>query len=95
MVFARLCPRQRLFSSWAELVSWTRLSSTPAPTLLRKLAVQVVVYNIWHQRNNVHHNSVRLSSQVVFKWIDRELRNIITARRHRKRWRKLMLLWIR
>ncbi|XP_019082992.1 PREDICTED: uncharacterized protein LOC109125569 [Camelina sativa] len=95
MVFTRLCPQQRLFSSWAELLSWTRLSSTTAPTLLRKLATQVVVYNIWRQRNNVLHNSVLLSSQVVFKWIDRELRNIITTRMHIKRWRKLMLLWIR
>ncbi|KAG7590388.1 Reverse transcriptase zinc-binding domain [Arabidopsis suecica] len=95
MVFNRLCPRQRLFCSWAELLSWTRLSSSSAPSLLRKVVAQVLVYNIWRQRNNVLHNSQRLAPQLIFKMLDRELRNIITSRRRKKRWRRLMLLWIR
>lgn len=95
MVFSRLCPRQRLFCSWAELLSWTRRSSPHAPSLLRKVSAQVVVYNLWRQRNNVFHNSLRLSPFLIFKKVDHELRNIISSKRHRKRWRDLMLLWIR
>ncbi|KAG7579142.1 Reverse transcriptase domain [Arabidopsis thaliana x Arabidopsis arenosa] len=95
LVFNRICPRQRLFSSWQELLSWTRFSSPAAPSLLRKLAAQVVVYNIWRQRNNLLHNSQRLAPSLIFRFVDRELRNIITSRSRRKRWQKLMLLWIR
>jgi|APAra0007618257_1042622.scaffolds.fasta_scaffold11365_1 hypothetical protein len=54
-----------------------------------------VVYNIWRQRNNLLHNLQRLAPALIFKFIDREIRNIITSRRHRARWRSLMLLWIR
>ncbi|XP_020887780.1 uncharacterized protein LOC110230127 [Arabidopsis lyrata subsp. lyrata] len=66
-----------------------------APSFFRKVIAKVVVYNIWRQWNNVLHNSQRLSPPLVFKLIDREVRNIIYARRKRKRWRDLMILWIR
>ncbi|KAG7595163.1 Endonuclease/exonuclease/phosphatase superfamily [Arabidopsis thaliana x Arabidopsis arenosa] len=94
LVFFRICPRQRIFSSWAELLSWIRLSSASAPSLLRKITAQAIIYNIWRQRNNVLHNAQRIAPQIIFKIVDREVRNIITSRRHRKRWRKLMILWI-
>ncbi|CAH8278032.1 unnamed protein product [Arabidopsis lyrata] len=41
-------------------------SSPAAPSLLRKLAAQVVVYNIWRQRNNLLHNSERLAPNLLF-----------------------------
>lgn len=95
LVFNRLCPRQRLFSSWLELLSWTRQSSAAAPSLLRKVATQALIYNVWRQRNNVLFNAKRLPPLLIFRMLDRELRNIITSRQRRKRWRDLMLLWIR
>ncbi|KAG7537157.1 Reverse transcriptase zinc-binding domain [Arabidopsis suecica] len=95
LVFSRISPRQHLFCSWAELLSWTSQASLSAPSIFRKVIAQVVVYNIWRQRNNVLHNSQRLSPPLVFKLIDRDVRNIISARRKRKRWRDLMILWIR
>ncbi|XP_020884682.1 uncharacterized protein LOC110229266 [Arabidopsis lyrata subsp. lyrata] len=95
LVFSRISPRQRLFCSWAELLSWRSQASPTAPSILRKKIAQVVVYNIRRQRNNALHNSQRLSPPLVFKLIDHEVRNIISARRKRKWWRDLMLLWIR
>lgn len=95
LVFNRLSPRQRLFSTWAELLSWTRQSSPAAPSLLRLVAAQALIYGIWRQRNNVLHNSQRISPTIIFRMLDREIRNIITSRRRRKHWCSLMLLWIR
>ncbi|KAL9307871.1 putative reverse transcriptase zinc-binding domain-containing protein [Arabidopsis thaliana] len=95
LVFFRLTPSQAIFNSWAELLSWTRINSSKAPSLLRKIAAQASVFHLWKQRNNVLHNSIFISPATVFHFIDREVRNIITARRKRKRWRNLMIRWIR
>ena len=65
MIFG-LCPSHLLFCSWAELLSSTRHSSSVASSLLRKVVAQVVVYNIWQQRNNLLHNSVRLPPNIIF-----------------------------
>lgn len=37
-VLHRLSPNRRLFSSWSEILSWMRLSSTTGPSTLRKVA---------------------------------------------------------
>lgn len=94
LIFNRLCPALPISTTWAELLSWTRCASTSAPSLLRKVAAQASVFHIWKQRNNAYHNSQFIPPVTIFKLIDRDVRNIITARRKRKRWRKLMLLWI-
>ncbi|KAG7552255.1 Reverse transcriptase domain [Arabidopsis thaliana x Arabidopsis arenosa] len=94
-VFCRLSPSHRLPLTWDELLSWTRHATLQAPSILRKVAAQASVYHIWRQRNNALHNGIRIPPSTIFKTIDRNIRNIITGRRHRKRWRSLMLLWIR
>ncbi|CAL9248832.1 unnamed protein product, partial [Arabidopsis halleri] len=50
--------------------------------------------HIWKQRNNVVHNQTSIPTATVFKLLNREIKNIITARRQRKRFRPLMQLWI-
>lgn len=57
LVFNRLSPTQLLFSTWAELLSWTRRRSAIAPSLLRKIVSQATVFHLWKQRNNVLHNA--------------------------------------
>ena len=95
LIFARLEPRRRLFLSWDELLSWTRRSSPSAPSHLRKLVTQSTIYNIWRQRNSAVHNNRYASTQITFKSIDRDVRNTITARTHRRHFCFLMQLWIR
>ncbi|KAG5389051.1 hypothetical protein IGI04_030592 [Brassica rapa subsp. trilocularis] len=70
-------------------------SSSARLTLLRKLAVQTSIFQIWKQRNNLIHNQILLPPASVFRAIDRELRNIISARRHRKLFDSLMVMWLR
>lgn len=91
-VFSRLTPAHRRLCTWDELLSWTRQRSPQAPSTLRKLAAHASIYHIWRQRNNVLHNNLLVPSLTIFRNIDREIRNTITGRRHRKRWRKL---WFR
>lgn len=42
--------------------------------------VNVAVYHIWKQRNNALHNHVSLTATEVFRFIDRDIKTIITAR---------------
>lgn len=94
-VFIRCHPPSAPLLDWSELLSWIRRAPSPQLILLRKLATQTTVFHLWKQRNNLIHNHLSLPTSTVFYGIDKELRNIISARRHRKRFDSLMLLWMR
>ena len=99
-VFIRCHPPITMITDWAKLLSWIRSSASSSLSLLRKIAVQSVIYHIWKQRNNmVHnhmvHNQKSIPPFIVFHGIDREIRNIISSMRHNKRFRPLMTLWLR
>ncbi|XP_018453481.1 uncharacterized protein LOC108824553 [Raphanus sativus] len=94
-VFARCHPPSAPLLDWSELLSWIRRAPSSQLILLRKLATQITVYHLWKQRNNLIHNHLSFPASTVFYGIDKELRNIISARRHRKRFDSLMLLWMR
>ncbi|KAF2614492.1 hypothetical protein F2Q70_00010656 [Brassica cretica] len=47
-------------------------------------ATQTAIFHLWKQRNNLIHNQISLSAASVFYFIDKEMRNIISARKHRK-----------
>ena len=51
---------------------------------------QCIIYHFWKQRNNVMHNHLVLPPIVLFKLIDRKMRNTITTRRDRKQFLTLM-----
>ncbi|KAF3575165.1 hypothetical protein F2Q69_00058356, partial [Brassica cretica] len=55
---------------------------------------QVVIFHLWKQRNNLIHNHISLSVASIFHCIDKELRNIISARKGRKQFRSLMSMWL-
>lgn len=95
MVFSRLDPQCRLFVTWNELLSWTRVSTSSAPSTLRKVATHSLIYNVWRQRNEAVHRGGFATLQATFKTIDRDIRNTITARKDRRKFSSLMILWIR
>ncbi|RID45865.1 hypothetical protein BRARA_I02560 [Brassica rapa] len=65
-------------------------------TLLRKLASQTTVFHLWKQRNNLMHNQISITPESVFYAIDKDLRNIISARRRSsKHFHSIMLMWLR
>ncbi|KAG7568378.1 Reverse transcriptase zinc-binding domain [Arabidopsis thaliana x Arabidopsis arenosa] len=93
-VSSRLHLPQIVFGSWSDLISWTRVLNVRSPPTLRKIIAQAVIYAIWKQRNNLHHNQIYVLPSVIFKDIDRVIKNSITARRLNKRFRLLMSLWL-
>ncbi|KAF2582709.1 hypothetical protein F2Q68_00003836 [Brassica cretica] len=80
-----------MFINWPGLLSWIRVASTEKIFILRKLVVQTVVYHLWKQKNNLIHNQTLLTVATVFYGIDKELGNIISARRLRKHFDSLWL----
>lgn len=94
LVQSRLRMNNMLFQDWEGLTSWTTRNSIIAPSILRKLVAQATTYAIWKQRNNFIHNSFSIPPATIFKAIDREIINSINAKRHRRKFRNLMSLWI-
>ncbi|KAF3486588.1 hypothetical protein F2Q69_00052055 [Brassica cretica] len=54
-----------------------------------------MIYNIWRQRNSAVHLTGFSPQQTTFATIDRDIRNAISAKRHRRKFTILMQLWIR
>ncbi|XP_023640353.1 uncharacterized protein LOC111831074 [Capsella rubella] len=61
---------------------------------IRKLVAQATIYNIWKQRNNFVHNQQKIRPTSIFVILDKEIRNIISAKRLRKQFRNLMQFWL-
>ncbi|XP_018436156.1 uncharacterized protein LOC108808524 [Raphanus sativus] len=76
-VFARCNPPAQRFAVWSKLLSWIRSAHSRRMRLLRKLVSQAVVFHLWKQRNNLIHNSEALPAATVFRFIDKEVKNII------------------
>lgn len=85
--------RQRLFYDWSEMVAWISLNSGQFSLTLKRLVAQTVIFYIWKERNARLHNSIISSPIVVFKWIDRSVRDSILARSTRKNFRGLLSQW--
>ncbi|KAF8104538.1 hypothetical protein N665_0171s0044, partial [Sinapis alba] len=94
-VLFRCQPPTVHFLEWSELLSWIRSSASAKLTLLRKLATQTLVFHFWKQRNNLIHNQISIPAFLVFHEIDREMKNIISARRLSKHFKSLMIMWLR
>ncbi|KAL0835030.1 hypothetical protein Bca101_086919 [Brassica carinata] len=94
-LFDRLDRSRHDLLSWAELLSWIRGPQTSPTVTLRRVSVQTIIFHLWKQRNNVIHNQTSLSTSETFRFVDRDIRTIITAKRKRKNFDSLMSLWLR
>lgn len=93
-IFSRLGLPGRLPCNWDSMLEWTKVINQNSPTTLRLLLVHALVYNVWRQRNNYKHNHIKIPPLTIFRDIDRQIINSITARRHLKNFRNLMPLWL-
>lgn len=82
-----------VFTNWDELVLWLSSSSSAAPSRLRMIVAQALIYNIWKQRNNMLHNQALTPPLSTFREINRHTINTINAWRKRKRFSNLMACW--
>ncbi|KAG7578379.1 Reverse transcriptase domain [Arabidopsis thaliana x Arabidopsis arenosa] len=82
------------FVTWDSLLRWTKVQSSSSPPTLRLIILHALVYSVWRQRNNLIHNQISIPPLNVFRDIDRQIINTITARRLMKKFRNLMGLWL-
>lgn len=82
------------FNSWSDLMHWTCASVPRAPSVLKMLVIQVLTYSIWQQRNNMLHNQNLVPALALFKDINRQVINSISALRKRQKFRDLMTFWL-
>ena len=94
-VFIRCLPPTNILTNWSELLSWIKAARTSELKLIRKVATQAIVFFLWKQRNNLIHNQISIYAASIFAGLDREVRNIISAKRKRKQFSTLMFLWLR
>ena len=94
MAIRRLGYRPVLFHTWDALLAWIDMRVRHCPSTLRKLTVQAILYRLWRERNQRLHNASPTPPQVSFKEIDRQIRNAILARKHRRNFKNLMQIWL-
>ncbi|KAJ0254646.1 hypothetical protein HA466_0105300 [Hirschfeldia incana] len=95
LALMRLGYRPVLFHTWEALLAWIGIRVSHCPPTLRKLTVQAVIYRLWRERNQRLHNGGPSSPQRSFKEIDRQIRNAILARKHRRNFKNMMSIWLR
>ena len=93
-VFIRIGRPTTQFRSLSDLLRWIHGPHTNQIKLFRLLSSQAVVYSIWKRRNNMLHNQTSVPPLFIFREIDRNVRNIIHARKCRRRFRKLIECWL-
>ncbi|KAL1197940.1 hypothetical protein V5N11_013628 [Cardamine amara subsp. amara] len=93
LVLSRLGVQPIFFYNWLALLAWTRCNGTNSPPSLRKIAAHATVYQLWQKRNNIFHNQQTTQIPVIFKQVDMQIRNTISSKRHRRKFRDLMGLW--
>ncbi|KAF3515176.1 hypothetical protein F2Q69_00004506 [Brassica cretica] len=59
------------------------------------MVAQTTTYNIWIERNNRLHAQEFRTPAVLFKIVDRSIKDAILGRRKLKKFQLLMQLWIR
>ncbi|KAH0882840.1 hypothetical protein HID58_058936 [Brassica napus] len=81
-----------LFHTLTSLIEWLDMKDSTCPLMLRRLAVDCTINRLWIKRNARLHNITSTTPPILFKGIDRLIRNAISARRGRRKFRNLMRL---
>jgi len=84
-----------LFHTWDALSAWLNAYDSTSPRTLRRLVAQAIIYGIWRERNNRYHNNISTEANVLFKALDRQIRDAILGKQKRKNFRNLMRVWLK
>lgn len=85
----------RAFHTWTSFADWTATRDSVTSRTLKRMVAQATTYNIWIERNNRLHGQEFRTPAVLFKIIDRSIKDAILGRRKLKKFQLLMQLWIR
>lgn len=82
------------FHTWMAFSEWLRLGDKVAPKLLKCLVASATIYSIWSERNKRYHEKVSSSPRIIFKLLDRFIRDAILSKRNQKQSCGLMQHWL-
>ncbi|KAL1191306.1 hypothetical protein V5N11_008307 [Cardamine amara subsp. amara] len=94
LTLCRMGFRDLRFQTWIAMLAWTKTGGTNSPSILRKIAAHATIYHLWWERNNRFHNQQTTPISVLFKQEDRHIRNTISSKRHRRKFKDLMGIWL-
>lgn len=83
------------FHTWTAFSEWMSLQDTVVSLTLKRMVAQVTISAIWTERNKRLHDGVSQSPEVIFKRIDRIIRDAILGRRKTDLFQPLMQEWFR
>lgn len=83
-----------LFYTWTSLIEWLDMKDSTCPLMLWCL-VHCTINRLWIKRNARLNNTTSTTPPILFKGIDKLIRNAISARRGQQKFRNLMRLWFR
>ncbi|KAL0875497.1 hypothetical protein Bca101_025202 [Brassica carinata] len=95
LVLKRLGYSFRTFHTWTSVSEWMALRDSVTSRTLKRMVAQATIYNIWIERNTRLHARESRTPAVIFKIIDRSIRDAILGRRQLTKFQPLMQLWIR
>ncbi|XP_024004163.1 uncharacterized protein LOC112081610 [Eutrema salsugineum] len=78
-ILTRLGHAPNLFLNWDALISWLSSTVGPSPRILKCWVVQATIFFIWRERNVHYHTDTSLSPEIVYKFIDRSIRDLLLA----------------
>lgn len=93
-VLLRLGLPPAVFNDWNSLITFMLTKPlTGMSSMLRKLAIQAVIFYVWKERNGRCHASPPATATCVFTQLDRALRDNFLANRQRKLFSTLFCEW--
>ncbi|XP_019099587.1 PREDICTED: uncharacterized protein LOC109132434 [Camelina sativa] len=94
-VTSRIGYRPFSFHTWAALSAWLDVGDDKAPKNRRRLVAQATLYVIWQERNSRFHNHISTDVRVLFKGLDRLIKDALLAKQRRKKFRDSMGIWLK
>lgn len=95
LILRRLGYNHSGFHTWTAFVEWLSLKDSYAPLVLKRLVSHATIYCIWAERNKRLHDGTSSTPATICKLIDRNIRDTILGKRHKKNYKTLMLSWLR
>ncbi|WZZ49090.1 hypothetical protein YC2023_049197 [Brassica napus] len=81
--------------SWTAFIEWLSITNSHVPRRLKRLVAHATIYHIWAERNKRLHDGISSTPRTICKLIDRNIRDTILGKPHKKSFKTLMLSWLR
>ena len=95
LILRRLGYSHSCFMSWTAFIEWLSITNSHVPRILKRLVAYATIYHIWAERNKRLHDGISSTPRTICKLMDRNIRDTILGKPHKKSFKTLMLSWLR